>query len=87
ASPVFNAFLASMPKVLDYNFKIGNVLLSTCMPVLIYCPSPQRYSHEHVSPRYSLWLLDPPARHSWLMAVLVVLYKVMRRVLRNFLLL
>ncbi|KAK8775211.1 hypothetical protein V5799_031444 [Amblyomma americanum] len=75
ASPVFNAFLASMPKVLDYNFKIGNVLLSTCMPVLIYCPAPQRYSHEHVSPRYSLWLLDPPARHSWLMAVLVILYK------------
>lgn len=75
ASPVFNAFLASMPKVLDYNFKIGNILLSTCMPVLIYCPSPQRYSHEHASPRYSLWLLDPPARHSWLRAVLVVLYK------------
>lgn len=75
ASPVFNAFLVSMPKVLDYNFKIGNVLLSTCMPVLIYCPAPQRYSHEHVSPRYSLWLLDPPVRHSWLNAVLVVLYK------------
>ncbi|XP_070377842.1 protein unc-79 homolog isoform X1 [Dermacentor albipictus] len=75
ASPVFNAFLASMPKVLDYNFKIGNILLSTCMPVLIYCPSPQRYSHEHASPRYTLWLLDPPARHSWLRAVLVVLYK------------
>ncbi|CAN8031368.1 unnamed protein product, partial [Ixodes persulcatus] len=74
-SPVFNAFLVSMPKVLDYNFRIGSVLLSTCMPVLIYCPSPQRYSHEHASPRYSLWLLDPPARHSWLMAVLVILYK------------
>ncbi|KAG0432726.1 hypothetical protein HPB47_020594, partial [Ixodes persulcatus] len=62
-------------EVLDYNFRIGSVLLSTCMPVLIYCPSPQRYSHEHASPRYSLWLLDPPARHSWLMAVLVILYK------------
>ncbi|XP_022234996.1 uncharacterized protein LOC111083062, partial [Limulus polyphemus] len=74
-SPVFRAFLVSLPKVLDYNFKIGNILLNVCLPVLIYCPSPQRFAYEHQLPSYSLWLLDSHARHSWLVATLVILYK------------
>ncbi|XP_076339617.1 UNC-79 domain-containing protein isoform X3 [Tachypleus tridentatus] len=74
-SPVFRAFLVSLPKVLDYNFKIGNILLNICLPVLIYCPSPQRFAYEHQLPSFSLWLLDSHARHSWLVATLVILYK------------
>lgn len=42
--PVFNAFLTSMPKVLDFNMKMGTILLSTCLPLLIYAPSPIRFA-------------------------------------------
>ena len=41
--PVFSAFITAMPKVLDFNHKMGGILLSTCIPLLIYCPSPQKY--------------------------------------------
>ena len=75
--PVFDAFITSMPKVLDFNFKMGNILLSTCLPLLVYCPSPQRYIHDgnHL-PIYSLWLLKPHVRQSWLMSLNIILYKV-----------
>ncbi len=75
--PVFNAFITSMPKVLDFNFKMGNILLTTCLPLLVYCPSPQRYIHDgnHL-PVYSIWLLKPHVRQSWLMSLNIILYKV-----------
>uniref|UniRef100_T1KYI8 Uncharacterized protein n=1 Tax=Tetranychus urticae TaxID=32264 RepID=T1KYI8_TETUR len=74
--PVFNAVIASMPKVLDFNFKMGNMLLSTFLPLLIFCPSSQKYVADlMVKPAYSLWLLQPHVRQSWLMSVLIVLYK------------
>lgn len=75
SSPVFNPFITSMAKVLDFNFKMGTLLLQICLPVLIYCPSPQRFSHEPQPPNYSLWLLHPYIRHSWLIAVMVIMYK------------
>nr|AYV89233.1 unc-79-like protein [Tetranychus evansi] len=74
--PVFNAVIASMPKVLDFNFKMGNMLLSTFLPLLIFCPSSQKCVADlMVKPVYSLWLLQPHVRQSWLMSVLIVLYK------------
>ncbi|XP_067119858.1 protein unc-79 homolog isoform X2 [Centruroides vittatus] len=75
SSPVFNPFITSISKVLDFNFKMGTVLLQICLPVLIYCPSPQRYSHEPQPPNYSLWLLHSYIRQSWLLAVMVIMYK------------
>lgn len=75
--PVFSAFITAMPKVLDFNYKMGNILLSTCIPLLIYCPSPQKYNHEsNQLPLYSLWLLNSHVRQSWLMSVLIIMYKV-----------
>ena len=75
--PVFSAFITAMPKVLDFNYKMGNILLSTCIPLLIYSPSPQRYVHEsNQLPLYSLWLLNSHVRQSWLMSVLIIMYKV-----------
>ncbi|XP_023216123.1 protein unc-79 homolog [Centruroides sculpturatus] len=62
-------------EILDFNFKMGTVLLQICLPVLIYCPSPQRYSHEPQPPNYSLWLLHSYIRQSWLLAVMVIMYK------------
>ena len=44
--PVFSAFITAMPKVLDFNHKMGGILTSTCIPLLIYCPSPQKYLND-----------------------------------------
>ncbi|KAI1290734.1 Protein unc-79 -like protein [Halotydeus destructor] len=74
--PVFNAFITSMPKVLDFNMKMGNILLTTCLPLLIYAPSPQKYFQELVhAPLYSLWHLHPHQRQTWLMVVQIIMYK------------
>ncbi|XP_028968019.1 protein unc-79 homolog [Galendromus occidentalis] len=75
-SAVFNAFLSQIARVLDLNHSMGNVLMSTVMAVLLYCPAPQRHSfNAGAHPRYSLWSLDFSQRRSWLMSVLVILYK------------
>lgn len=75
--PIFNAYLTSLPKVLDFNYQLGNVLLDTCLPILIYCPAPDDVSYPESSkmPTYSLWLLNPLMRQSWLMSVMTFLYK------------
>lgn len=79
-SAVFNAFLSQIARVLDLNHNMGNVLMSTVMAVLLYCPAPQRHSfNTGAHPRYSLWSLDFSQRRSWLMSVLVILYKVSMR--------
>ncbi|KAG8194067.1 hypothetical protein JTE90_003015 [Oedothorax gibbosus] len=73
SSAIFSTFLMCMPKVLDYNFAMGSFLLPSFLCVLVGCPSPLRYP-DH-PPLYSLWSLDPFSRHSWLQAVLVIVYK------------
>ncbi|XP_054711004.1 protein unc-79 homolog [Uloborus diversus] len=75
SSAIFSTFLLCMPKVLDNNFTMGNFLLPMCMSVLVCCPSPLKYPSEHYPPTYSLWLLDPFCRHSWLQSTLVIMYK------------
>lgn len=83
-SPVFNAFLSQLAKVLDLNHKMAGVLMPTVMPVLLYCPAPQRSSfNTGVHPRHSLWPLDFTQRRAWLTAVLVIMYKVCRFRKRN----
>ncbi|CAG0916657.1 unnamed protein product [Notodromas monacha] len=74
-SPMFNAFLSSLPDVLDRNVKVGNLLAPNLLAILIYCPSPQKAPGERYPPNYSLWLVDPPLRHSWLVSSLIFLYK------------
>lgn len=74
--PVFNAFLTSLPKVLDFNYSLGTILLDTCLPILIHCPSPDEVQYDsNKTPTYSLWLLNPLMRQSWLSAVMAFLYK------------
>ncbi|XP_035227755.1 protein unc-79 homolog isoform X3 [Stegodyphus dumicola] len=75
SSTVFSTFLVCMPKVLDYNFSVGNFLLTMFLSVLVCCPSPQKYPSEPNPPTYSLWLLDSYCRHSWLQSTLVIMYK------------
>lgn len=74
--PVFNAFLTSLPKVLDFNYSLGTILLDSCLPVLVYCPATEDVQYDSIkSPTYSLWLLNPLMRQSWLMSVMTFLYK------------
>ena len=67
-----------MPKVLDFNLQMGNILLTSYVSLLIYCPSPQKAVQEVTNhlPLYSLWLLKPHVRQSWLTSVMIILYKV-----------
>ncbi|UYV64825.1 UNC79, partial [Cordylochernes scorpioides] len=59
-------------RVLDCNFKIGTILLATCLPLLVYCPSGSRAGQWG---NQTLWLLSGPFRKAWLLAVIVILYK------------
>ena len=63
-------------QVLDRNFALGNMILPVSMALLQYCASPQRYASDSQPPNYSIWLLEPHVRRSWLTALLVILYKV-----------
>lgn len=78
-SPVFNVFMANLPQVLDQNHLMGKHMLPTLLLLMHYCPCPQQHSHtpdtQH-APHHSLWYLEPHNRRSWLMALIVLLYKV-----------
>jgi len=74
-SVVFNAFISGMAKVLDHNFALGCIILPVSLAILQYSPSPQRYASDYQPPTYSLWFLDQQTRQSWLMSLLVILYK------------
>ncbi|XP_072170179.1 protein unc-79 homolog [Diadema setosum] len=74
-SAVFYAFVANLPKMLDHNVKVGNMVLPMVLSLLQYCPSPQKVAQDSHPPDYSLWFLEPHCRHSWFMSLLIVLYK------------
>ncbi|XP_041469783.1 protein unc-79 homolog [Lytechinus variegatus] len=74
-SAVFYAFMAGLPKMLDHNVKVGNMVLPMVLSLLQYCPSPQKSSQDSHPPDYTLWFLEPHCRHSWFMSLLIVLYK------------
>ncbi|XP_052119474.1 protein unc-79 homolog isoform X4 [Frankliniella occidentalis] len=77
-SPVFNVFMANLPQLLDQNHLIGKHMMPTLLLLMHYCPCPQQHSHtpdtQH-APHHSLWYLEPHTRRSWLMALIVLLYK------------
>jgi len=68
-------------QVLDENYELGNIILPMSMMLLQYCPSPQRYASDYQPANYTVWLLEPMIRHCWLMALLVILYKVSHSVI------
>lgn len=77
-SPVFSAYLSNLPQLLDQNHLMGRMLLPTSLILLQYAPSPHYISSsmEFQQPTYSLWTLEPHSRRSWLMSLVVLLYKV-----------
>ena len=90
STPTVNAFLASLPQMLDYNFALGETLLLNTILVLQKLPFPPRYasswqqshtlmqeSHLFQGCGFSLWYLEPSLRKNWLLATVVIFYKVM----------
>ncbi|ELV12147.1 Protein unc-79 like protein [Tupaia chinensis] len=75
-STCFNAFIAGIAQVMDYNINLGKHLLPLVVQVLKYCSCPQLRHYFQQPPRCSLWSLKPHIRQMWLKALLVILYKV-----------
>ncbi|XP_063060311.1 protein unc-79 homolog [Engraulis encrasicolus] len=74
-STCFNAFIAGIAQVMDYNIGLGKQLLPLVVQVLKYCACPQLRHCFQQPPRCSLWPLKPHIRQMWLKALLVILYK------------
>ncbi|XP_041949366.1 protein unc-79 homolog isoform X2 [Alosa sapidissima] len=74
-STCFNAFIAGIAQVMDYNINLGKQLLPLVVQVLKYCTCPQLRHCFQQPPRCSLWPLKPHIRQMWLKALLVILYK------------
>ncbi|XP_030645147.1 protein unc-79 homolog [Chanos chanos] len=75
SSTCFNAFIAGIAQVMDYNIGLGKQLLPLVVQVLKYCTCPQLRPNFQEPPRCSLWALRPHIRQMWLKALLVILYK------------
>ncbi|XP_006879163.1 PREDICTED: protein unc-79 homolog [Elephantulus edwardii] len=74
-STCFNAFIAGIAQVMDYNINLGKHLLPLVVQVLKYSSCPQLRHYFQQPPRCSLWSLKPHIRQMWLKALLVILYK------------
>uniref|UniRef100_A0A8C3H9V0 Unc-79 homolog, NALCN channel complex subunit n=1 Tax=Chrysemys picta bellii TaxID=8478 RepID=A0A8C3H9V0_CHRPI len=74
-STCFNAFIAGIAQVMDYNINLGKHLLPLVVQVLKYCTCPQLRHYFQQPPRCSLWSIKPHIRQMWLKALLVILYK------------
>uniref|UniRef100_A0A5S6R432 Uncoordinated protein 79 n=1 Tax=Trichuris muris TaxID=70415 RepID=A0A5S6R432_TRIMR len=75
ASPIVNAFLFNLPKVLDGNVFFARQILPIASSLLLYLPSPDGKAALERRSSSTLWFLEPLARHSWLWSLLLILYK------------
>lgn len=74
STPVFSAFIAGIPHVLDRNPDWGKELLPLTLQLLLFCPAPEIVNKSR-KPNYTLGILETHVRHSWLMTLLIYLYK------------
>ncbi|CAF3245537.1 unnamed protein product [Rotaria socialis] len=76
-SPVFHAFLSNLPKVLDYNFNLGSILLQFFLSFLQFstCSNATMQFYDHICASNTLGRIDPSLRDSWLMTLIIILYK------------
>ena len=75
--PVFHAYMAGIVQVLDQNQEWGNELLNLTLQLLLFCAAPKPHKRTQ-TPEFSLICIPPFMRRTWLMALLIILYKVMR---------
>ena len=78
SSAVFNVFIINLPQVLDQNHNMGLFMIQPILTILQNSPCPplKTVLVDHYSLSCSLWHLETHCRRSWLMALLVILYKV-----------
>ncbi|CAF1346960.1 unnamed protein product [Didymodactylos carnosus] len=76
-SPVFHAVLSDLPKVVDYNYSLCTILLPIFLSVLQYstCSNATAHYFENVTQTNTLGRIDPSLRDSWLMVLIIILYK------------
>ena len=74
--PVFHAYMAGIVQVLDENQEWGMELLNLTLQLLLFCAAPRPQKRTDV-PEFSLIRLPQHIRHKWLLASLIILYKVM----------
>ena len=75
STPVFSAFVTGIPQVLDRNPDWGKEILPLTLQLLLFCPAPE-VVNKCRKPNYTLGILESHVRHSWLMTLLIYLYKV-----------
>ena len=75
--PVFHAYMAGIVQVLDQNQEWGSELLNLTLQLLLVCAAPKPQKRTHV-PEFSLVRVPQDMRQTWLMACLIILYKVMK---------
>ena len=73
--PVFHAYMAGIVQVLDQNQEWGSELLNLTLQLLLFCAAPKPQKRTQ-TPAFSLVRIPPHMRQTWLMACLIILYKV-----------
>ena len=64
--------------MLDYNFSLGTVLLPFFLSFLQFstCSNSSIQFYEHIAASNTLGRIDPSLRNSWVMVLIIILYKV-----------
>lgn len=77
-STVFSVFITNFSQVLDQNNDISSCLIEPLLTILHHspCPSHKTIVNSDYLPTFSLWNLEYYHRRSWLLSLLVILYKV-----------
>jgi len=68
--------MAGIVQVLDQNQEWGGELLNLTLQLLLFCAAPKPQKRTHI-PEFSLVRIPLDMRQTWLMACLIILYKVM----------
>ncbi|CEF65747.1 Protein unc-79 homolog [Strongyloides ratti] len=74
-SAVCNAFMNGLPEILDCNLLIGNQMLLIIVQLLHHLPSPNTLINQTQNDQYTLSLLTPLVRQTWLNTLILILYK------------
>lgn len=74
-SAVCNAFMNGLPEILDCNLLIGNQMLLIIVQLLHHLPSPNTLVNQTQNDQYTLSLLTPLVRQTWLNTLILILYK------------
>ena len=69
--------MSGIVQVLDQNHEWGSKLLNLTLKLLLFCAAPKPQKRTQ-TPQFSLVRIPVDMRQSWLMALLIILYKVLR---------